>query len=145
MYRTILVPTDGSDHAEAAAERAVDLAGELGAYNHALYVVDTSGLMSAPDVSPAMLRDALEDAGEAALESIEEIAAAGNVDCTAVLREGVPHRTILEYADETGADLLVMGTHGRSGLDRLLLGSVTEKIVRTAPVPVLTIRPDEDE
>jgi len=62
---------------------------------------------------------------------------------TTETRRGEPYRTILDYADEAVVDVIVMGTHGRRGLDRYLLGSVTEKVVRAATVPVLTIRADE--
>ena len=61
------------------------------------------------------------------------------------MREGAPHTAILEYAGEAGVDAIVMGTHGRSGLDCYLLGSVTERVVRTADAPVLTVRMEETD
>jgi nucleotide-binding universal stress UspA family protein len=67
------------------------------------------------------------------------------VDIETVLRQGAPHTTILEYADEADVDLIVMGTHGRSGIHRYLLGSVTERVVRTADAPVLTVRMEREE
>jgi nucleotide-binding universal stress UspA family protein len=69
----------------------------------------------------------------------------GDVDTVPSTIVGKPHRVILEYADEHDIDLIVMGTHGRSGLDRYLLGSVAEKVVRMSDVPVVTIRADKDE
>ena len=60
------------------------------------------------------------------------------------VRRGDPHETIIEYADDVDADVIVMGTHGRTGLDRRVLGSVTERTVRLSDVPVLTVRADDE-
>ena len=78
-------------------------------------------------------------------DQLRELAHDDAVRCVVVTetREGVPHDTILEYAEEADVDVVVMGTHGRSGLDRYLLGSVTERVVRSAEVPVLTVRMEE--
>jgi nucleotide-binding universal stress UspA family protein len=62
------------------------------------------------------------------------------VHCVAAVRHGTPHREILDYADETGVDLIVIGTHGRTSLRRTVLGSVTERVVRLSAVPVLAVR-----
>jgi len=66
------------------------------------------------------------------------------VSVVTAVRTGAPYERILDYADQEGADMVVMGTHGRTGVDRYLLGSVTEKVVRTADIPVLTVRAEED-
>jgi nucleotide-binding universal stress UspA family protein len=124
MYDSILVPTDGSDVAAAAADAAVALARRFGADVHALYV-----------------RDSDDDRGERATTAVADRAAAADVTATTAVvdAEGPVHRRILDYGDEHDADCIVMGTHGRTGLDRFVLGSVAERTLRESPVPVLTV------
>lgn len=143
MYETILFPTDGSDASLRALDHALELAGTYGATLHVLYVVDTSysyGDFDGAAVDPTPVFEALREEGERTIETVEQRAGAG-VDVVGATREdSAVHHAILEYADEIGADLLVMGTHGRRGLDRWILGSVTERVVRGADAPVLTVR-----
>lgn len=141
MYDRILLPTDGSDASSRAIEQAIGLAAETGAELHALFVVED--IPYAPEMMDDEVEGQLRAVGEEALEAIREQADAAGVSVVATLEEGAPHDVILDYADAADADLIVMGTHGRSGLDRYLLGSVTERVVRTADVPVLTVRMDE--
>ncbi|MDG5818850.1 universal stress protein [Natronococcus sp. A-GB7] len=89
------------------------------------------------------LKDALERHATSVVESIA--GEFGDVDTVATVQVGKPYEAILEYVDDHDIDMIVMGTHGRSGLDRYLLGSVAEKVVRMSDVPVVTIRADEDE
>lgn len=144
MYEEILVPTDGSPASSAAIEHAVDIADRYGARLHALYVVDGAAY-STMEAGAEVVVEALESEGEEAVNRVAEAAAAAGVDSVTAVTTGTAYRTIREYADDEGIDLIVMGTHGRRGLDRYLLGSVTERVVRTADVPVLTVRmPDEE-
>lgn len=141
MYQEILVPTDGSDASLDAVDEAAELAVEQGAQLHVLYVLDLAMLANAD--SPTVI-DSMEQSGETAVDRAVERARAAGVDSIErVVHRGTPYRAILEYIDEKSIDLVVMGTHGRTGLNRLLLGSVTEKLVRLSPVPVLTVRPDD--
>ncbi len=144
-YATVLIPTDGSETATVSVDHAVELARQYGATLHGLYVVDTAAVGS--DLDAAMIQDALESRGESVLGEFEETATAAGVEgVETAIRSGAPHRAILSYADEHDVDLIVMGTHGRRGLRRYLLGSVTEKVVRLADVPVLTVHsPSDDE
>jgi len=144
MYDTILVPTDGSDHAARAAEQALTLADWFDATVHAISVVDTnaaSGLLSSGSVRREFMSQ-LEDGAEHAVETIETMADDSSVVQTAVLR-GEPKKKILSYATEIDAELIVMGTHGRSGVSRFVAGSVTEHVVRRAEIPVLSVRASE--
>ncbi|WP_254839632.1 universal stress protein [Natronomonas marina] len=141
MYDRILLPTDGSDATNRAVEQAVGLARETGAELHVLFVVED--IPYAPEMMDDTVEKQLREIGEEALEKIRERADEAGVEVVADIREGAPHTAILEYADEAGVDAIVMGTHGRSGLDRYLLGSVTERVVRTAEIPVLTVRMEE--
>lgn len=144
MYHAILVPTDGSDNALGALDHAFDIARTYGATVHALAVVSTDYPYSdvggvAVDWGPVI--DAAREDCERAVATVEARAADAGVDCIGAVREGETAASeILAYAEGNGIDLIVMGTHVRRGLNRWLLGSVTERVVRTADVPVLTVR-----
>ncbi|MEF8856237.1 MAG: universal stress protein [Haloplanus sp.] len=142
VYDRILVPTDGSDGVERAIEHAAEVARTNEADIHGLYVLSTDAYAGLAMESSWENVDRLlrEDAQEA-VARVREIA--GTVDEevpveTAVV-EGKPSREIVRYAEEVGCDLIVMGTHGRGGIDRLLLGSVAESVVRASSIPVTTI------
>lgn len=144
MYDHILVPTDGSTGVERAVNHAVDLAAAHSATLHALYVVNTASYSSMPmETSWEHVRDMLGEEGEAAIERVRELAEAAAVPVEAVVVDGSPSKEIVQYAEREDCDLVVMGTHGRGGIDRLLLGSVAERVVRSSDVPVLTVRVDE--
>lgn len=139
MYDDILVPTDGSAGMDRVIEHAVNLCETHGATLHGLYVIDTASLADLPmESSWEAVNTALREEGDSSLEAMERLA--GDVSVRTSQVEGSPAQEIVEYAEDEGIDLVVMGTHGRSGVDRLLLGSVAERVVRTSPVPVLTVR-----
>ncbi|WP_435552594.1 universal stress protein [Natrinema sp. CGMCC1.2065] len=143
MYDSILVPTDGSDHAARVAGHALGLARWFDATVHVVSVVDVSaagGVFDAGGVSPAFV-ERLEDEAAAAVERIETMTDTDRVR-SAVLN-GSPAATILEYVGEHDIDLIAMGTHGRTGVNRYLTGSVTERVVRQSDVPVMTARVTE--
>jgi nucleotide-binding universal stress UspA family protein len=148
MYDDILLPVDGSDHATAAAARqALGLAETYGATVHALYVVDTDTswvTVSKSDVEDS-LRDLGESAGTQALASFERLAGAYEVAVVTEMDEGSVDDVILGYADDHGVDLIVMGTHGREGVVRRVVGSVAGRVVRGATVPVMTVIAEGDE
>jgi nucleotide-binding universal stress UspA family protein len=137
--RELVVPTDGSDAAEHAADLAVALAGSTGARLHVVHVMDRGVIWE--DADARQVTDALSAAGKRAIARVVDRAETAGIDRVehAVL-QGAPHRRIVDYAAEHGADLVVMGTHGRTGLERFLLGSVTERVVRLSGVPVLAVR-----
>jgi nucleotide-binding universal stress UspA family protein len=147
MFDTIVVATDGSDSVRRAVDVAVDVAARFDAEVHALYVVDSGEVESTPDEVREDLRDALDDRGSAALEQVTGAAAERDpeLDVTIEAREGRPATEITEYAREVGADVVAMGTRGRHGENRFLIGSVAERVVRTCPIPVLTVRQLTDE
>lgn len=143
MYDEILVPTDGSPAAEVAIDHAVDLAETYGARLHALYVVDASAFASV-DAGSEMVVDALEKEGETAVDEVRQRAEAAGVEVETHVVSGTAYRSILDYIESESVDLVVMGTHGRRGIERFLLGSVTERVVRSADVPVLTVRSGDE-
>ncbi len=167
MYDAILYPTDGSDGSEAAFDHVRALASRFDATVHVFYAIDegTVGLEGAagqdhddspglgaaqPETSPGLgkshlraeeFREQLAENGEAFVENTAERLA--DVATVTAVRHGNPHEAILEYAEGNDIDVVVMGTHGKTGVERYLLGSVTEKVVRLSDVPVVTVRGDE--
>lgn len=147
MYERLLLTTDGSKGSEVAAEHAIELADQYGAELHILYVVDTGVDTSISAVSDLMSElestENLKQAGIEATETLQERAEEEGVEAITSIENGVPYREINSYIDGEDIDIIVMGTHGRTGLDRLLLGSVTEKVIRMSDAPVITVRRDD--
>ncbi|WP_243028069.1 universal stress protein [Thermus albus] len=142
MYKSILMPTDGSPCSLEALEHGLSLAKALGAKVHFLYVLENpaQAIWIAPESVPyglELLED-LKKAGEEAIAKALNLAQEKGVEATGEVKEGIPVPTIVEAAK--GFDLLVMGTHGRTGLDKLLLGSVTEGVLHRVGIPVLVVR-----
>lgn len=145
MYDAVLIPTDGSETAAAAVREGVGLAALSGATVHGLYVVDTRDYNTLSESKWLSLEAGLEAEAEAALSALEDAAEAAGVDVTTAVRRGVPQTEILAYADDHDVDVVVMGTHGRTGLDRVLLGSVAESVLRQASTPVHVVRAGEGD
>lgn len=133
MFDDILIPTDGSACADVATGYAEDLAARYGGTVHVLCAIDPRPLENAPHYD-----DAVDNTTDLAEQTCAELVDSG-LAAEPVVRTDVPHRAILSYAEAEGIDLIVMGTHGRTGVERYLLGSVTEKVVRLSDVPVLTV------
>lgn len=144
MYQDILLPTDGSEGVEDAIEECIDLAELTDATVHALYVVDNRDYGTVPDAEWAGLQEALETQGERAVEAIAERANRSDIATVTAIKEGSPSDQIIDYAASEDIDLIVMGTHGRSGLERMLIGSVTENVIRQTSVPVHIVRVEDE-
>lgn len=148
MFERILVPTDGSDAVRPAVETAIDLAEIHDATLHVLYVVDQPTSVSGTGEGvPGLdnLLAQLEEVGRDATGSVQERAERRGISATAAVRRGNAREDILTYAYENDVDLIVLGTHGRTGVKRALLGSVTEGVVRHSEIPVLTVHRDPEE
>lgn len=146
MYDRIVVPTDGSAGTRRAIEHALELAEAHGATVHAIYVVNTASYASLPmEASWEGLDEMLREDAEAALADVERLAEEVGVPVDTAVLDGSPSREIVRFAERIDGDLIAMGTHGRGGIDRLLLGSVAERVVRSASMPVLTVRVGHDE
>ena len=148
MYQKILLPTDGSKYAEKAAKHAIWIAGHSGAELIALNVVDTSSLVGLPaEDLTVRVSEILKEEGEKSLDTISNLIEKleteegyeKGVKLIKRSEEGSPADIILKTVEDEDIDLIVMGTSGKHGLDRFLLGSVTEKVVRSAKVPVLAV------
>lgn len=149
MYRTLLVPIDGSPTSERALAEAARLASLCGARLHILHVIDPIAHMTGFERPEVYVRDILPQliaGGEQVLEKArqEALAVAPGLGIDTELQEGRGQRTweiIVERAKTLDADLLVLGTHGRRGFNRVLMGSDAEQVVRHATAPVLLVRP----
>jgi len=143
-YEDVLVPTDGSDAAEAAVDHGIAVADAFGATLHAFHVVDLSAMTTGSGIEPPTQQlERYTEAGEAAVEAVAERARAAGLDTETTVEHGFPSADLLDYVDEAGVDLVAMGTHGRTGIDRVLLGSTTERILTRSPVPVVAVHPDD--
>ncbi|MFB6221487.1 MAG: universal stress protein [Halolamina sp.] len=136
-YEGLLVPTDGSESALRAAEHTLAFAGALDATVHALSVIDDSLLAGMKAFGGEAEGTAAEEAVDAVVEAADGY---GVDDVVTHVEAGVPNEVILDYVTQRDVDAIVMGTTGRRGVERILLGSVAEKTVRSAPVPVITVR-----
>ena len=142
LPKTILVPTDLSEGAEEALDYACELAAQFGATVHLLNVISIPAL-GVPELGVAMASsviDSLIEDNKAALDALAQRKCMKAAIGRQLLRTGDARDVIIAAAKELGVDLIVMGTHGRRGVSRALLGSVTETVVRSAPCPVLTVR-----
>ena len=145
MYHHVLVPIDGSDTAEQGLREAIGLAADQKARLRLLYVVDD--FASLMEMSSFANFDAslqrLRDYGQELLSRSQKLAQDSRVQADTVLREVTEGRianTVVDEAETSACDLIVMGTHGRRGLSRMALGSDADLVVRTSPVPVLLVR-----
>ena len=137
MYDEILLPTDGSPGAEAAVEHALHLARQNDAVLHVLHVTDVSEFEDLTDD-----QDTGAEIDEEAKELLDPVLTASEeagVETIARSVDGTPHKEVVDYIEANDIDLVVMGTHGKTGISRVLLGSTAEKVVRNSPAPVLTV------
>ena len=145
--KKILLPTDFSDYSKAAAAYASEFADRFGAELHILHVLqDLVAMVPEPGLAFPPPGDYMQELQESAEKALAQLPQPPLKDASRVIREtrqGPPFVEIIRYARESEIDLIVMGTHGRSGLAHILLGSVAEKVVRKSPCPVLTVRPSE--
>ncbi|MEX0585155.1 MAG: universal stress protein [Pirellulales bacterium] len=145
QLRKILVPTDLSEFSQHAVRYGCEFARRFQSELYLLTVVqDVVALIPEPGMAfpaPGEYLQELRDASQQALARVPEGAAAEGLQITREVRVGTPFLEIVRYARDIDADLIVIGTHGRSGLAHVLLGSTAEKVVRKASCPVLTVRP----
>lgn len=147
MYKRILVPIDGSDTSNMALAEALRLARESGATVRLVHVLEEMAYLTGYDQFGGYtggLLTAMRDNGSRVLEQAQEKLQEAGVSGDAMLFDQLGERlgeTIAKAASSWPADLIVVGTHGRRGFSKLLLGSGAEQVIRQAPVPVLVVRP----
>ena len=140
-FKKIFIATDGSEQNRRAIEYGIELAKIAGGKLFVGYVVDTAAFASIPmDAGWEMMYELLETEANDAVQKVEQLAKQAGVEVETVVLEGHPSNEIIEFAQKNGIDVKVMGTLGKSGLDRFLLGSVAEKVTRNSTVPVLVVK-----
>lgn len=146
-FEKILVPIDFSTHSDKAVEAAVELAKAFGSELHLIHAYSMPVAMVGPydyQIPANILGDLRDSAARRVDQEAKKLADSG-VKVNALIAEGVATQVITDAAEQIGADLIVMGTRGLTGLKHAVLGSVTERTIRHAPCPVLTINdPDGD-
>lgn len=140
MYGRILIPTDGSESSFKAAEHSINLARIFGSKLIVLHVVDSKALAGFKAEEREKALQHLRTLGSEAVKKVVKKARTENVEVEEVIRDGVPTETILDLADEAKVNLIVMGTRGLTGIQRILLGSTVERVIRWASCPVLVVR-----
>ena len=141
MFRKILVAIDGSEPANRAFEEAIGEARVWKAEIHVVYVVESGLFSSLPmDNTLEVIYSVLQKEGEEILESARKKADAAGISLTTHLRQGHAGSQIVSLAEELGIDLIVLGSYGKSGVDRLLLGSVTDYVVQNSPITTTVVR-----
>ncbi|WP_421077025.1 universal stress protein [Methanothermococcus sp. Ax23] len=146
IYKKILIPTDSSEVSMEAAKHALEIAKAMNSRVYAVYVVDIVPFIGLPTEGLwESMKEILEEEGKEALKKIEDKAKEMGVDIKSEILEGSPAKEIVDYAERKKVDLIVMGTTGKTGLDKLLLGSVAEKVSKGAHCPVLLVKMMEKE
>jgi len=142
MYDHILFPTDGSNPAETVLEYALQITSEHQATLHVLNVADTNR-DSVTRIRGEII-DVLEEEGQHIVDEAAQRAEDRGVSVVSEVLQGDPYKTIVDYSEQSDIDCIVMPTHGRRGIHRFLLGSVTERVINTAAVPVISVNPDRE-
>jgi nucleotide-binding universal stress UspA family protein len=144
--RKILIATDGSDTANEAANFGIETLGFSGAKVYSVYVIDTTSYGSVPkDEKWSKKIEQFEEIGHEAASYVEGKAKAAGLEAESILLKGNPAEEILDFAEGQEVDMIVVGSLGKSGIKRVMLGSVSEKVVRHAKVPVLVVRGRKEE
>ena len=139
--KKILVPTDGSDCSLRATDLAISLAKVLGAEIFVIYAIDPIILEELTrGIKESDIEKELKEKGERYLNYVIKLAEKEGLKAEEILAKGEPHDQIVHYAKIKGVDMIVMGTYGRRGTKRILIGSVTERVIEYAPCPVLVVR-----
>ncbi len=147
MMKKILIATDGSDMSKRAVLVGIDMARRAGGSIIAIYVVDVSrishlpGYAMIPGIKEKII-GLMEEEGKQATDFAEDRAREANVPCHKIISQGSPSQELLRLSRDLEADLLILGSRGRTGVERYILGSVAEKVVLQSEVPVLLIKED---
>jgi len=145
-YKKIMIATDGSDCSRLATDKGIELARLSGGTVYAVHVISTAYLSMNGDYFMGMnpywesIHEALKKQGQQAVDYIKGLGKIKGIKVESILLEGNPSEELIRYADEEKMDIVIMGTLGKTGLDRLLIGSVAGNLVRHSRVPVMVVR-----
>ncbi|HPS89699.1 MAG TPA: universal stress protein [Methanosarcina vacuolata] len=141
LFRNIVIATDGSKNVQRAISHGIEFAKLSGAIVHALYVVNTPSIISENwTAGKETIYNIMKNDGQKAVSKIKKIGETSGVEVREVLLKGYPSSEIIDFAENNNIDLIVMGSLGATGLERFLIGSVAETVVRGSKVPVLVVR-----
>jgi nucleotide-binding universal stress UspA family protein len=141
MYKKVVLAVDGSEASSNAVKHAVELAKNNKGTLIALYVIPPIDITDIETFKPEMLHEGLKQEGEKILADIKELAGKKGVEVQTRIEDGVPDEKICEVAGESDADLIIMGSHGRTGFGKVFIGSVTERVISKEKCrPVLVVR-----
>ena len=143
MFKKILCPVDFSEFTKDVVAYAADISRQYGAELHVLHVIPNLTYFTPYEsfLTPENLVAMEKNIQDEVDRDFKKVLSAVGIDVRKVVRTGVAFVEIIDYAKTEGIDLIVMGTHGRSGIEHILIGNVAEKVVRKSPCPVMTIRP----
>lgn len=140
MYEAVLVPTDGSAQATNAVKTGLSLASELGATAHAVYVVEEfEGRIEAITGEQAELSEQYHEHGEKIVSEVANAAESMGVECVTAVNEGVVHNELETYVEKNDIGFIVMGSRGLTNVEKAILGSTSDKIIRTLDVPTTIV------
>lgn len=141
MYNKILIANDASEKTREAVGEAIRLSKNTGAELHSLFVINTTTFESIPETGVwTKTKSILRKEGKEANQEIIDKCKKEGIDYKTEVKEGVPDKEIINYANQNDVDLIVMGTSKKKGVDKFLLGSVAEKVLRSSDIPVLVVR-----
>lgn len=140
LIKKVLTLTDGSELSRVALHYAVEICRQFNAELYLLTVMDKVPSYLDAEISHEIF-ERMEDILKNEVANCSGYCETAGIECKSEVRSGLPYEEIIKYTKEIGADMIVLSTHGRSGISHILLGSVAEKIVRHAPCPVLTVKP----
>ncbi len=140
MFNNILIPTDGSEQATNAVKIGLSLAAEIGATVHALNVVDEFEARIVPITGEQEeLAEQYREHGEEIVTEVARAAEEMGVECVTDVKSGVVHAVIQRYVEENDVDLIVMGSRGRTNIEKAIVGSTADKIIRTIDKPTTVV------
>lgn len=131
MFNTIMVPTDGSEYSKKAEDTALSLAKKLGSTVIAVHIIDDKLIYP---------YEVLEEEGTAILHEVQKKGKEMDVEVNEILIVGSPTHDMAKITEKAGADLVVLSTHGKTGLERLIMGSVAENAIKKIAVPVMLVK-----
>jgi nucleotide-binding universal stress UspA family protein len=143
VFRKIMVATDGSELVKRAVDSAIEIAKLSEAKLYAVHVIELGGDLLIPSREEEWKRtieEQLSIEGKKATDYVENIARAANVEVESIILEGKPVNEILDFAEKNDVDLIVMGTHGKTGIQIFFVGSVSENVVRHSKIPVIVVK-----
>ncbi|HIH44306.1 MAG TPA: universal stress protein [Candidatus Methanoperedenaceae archaeon] len=141
MIKKVMVATDGSEYTKKAVKYGIEIAKLSDSKLYAIYVVDTAAFASIPmDSAWESMYGLLKQEGDDATKQVADAAADSGIEVERLVVEGHPADEIVNAAEDNSVDMIVMGTLGKSGLERFLLGSVAEKVMRISKIPVMVVR-----